>query len=280
MCVYVFRSRQWHDTGSWNPYSILSSKNINYLFYIVNIMDADVLAMQGACQWQGTGIGIHQEQFHGGIFYATSSGWFGIDFSLIHFTIFLNSVVSLLSHDILGYYIQHNIICFLLLCSLMVCAKDRVQYGPLAWLVCLHITLPHYHHYADVSKSMFFLYDDCLNVCAISCYHHQIGSMTHRLGLDHETMVCALCLSPFLLFVIWPDCFMGHLCTDGFCLEPGPLSLTCSIITLLGTLFKGLITVGRQLRQQHPSDFCPAQGRERSFTDVPVWQQTARLLLP
>ena len=35
----------WHDTGSWNP---SSSKIITYLFYIVNIMDADVLATQPA----------------------------------------------------------------------------------------------------------------------------------------------------------------------------------------------------------------------------------------
>ena len=35
----------WHDAGSWNP---TSSKRKTYLFYIVNIMGADVLATQGA----------------------------------------------------------------------------------------------------------------------------------------------------------------------------------------------------------------------------------------
>ena len=35
----------WHDTGSWNS---SSHKTRNYLFYIVNIMGADVLATQGA----------------------------------------------------------------------------------------------------------------------------------------------------------------------------------------------------------------------------------------
>ena len=34
----------WHDTGSWNP---SSSKTRTYLFYIVNIMGAVVLATQG-----------------------------------------------------------------------------------------------------------------------------------------------------------------------------------------------------------------------------------------
>ena len=34
----------WYDTGSWNP---SSSKTRTYLFYIVNIMVADVLATKG-----------------------------------------------------------------------------------------------------------------------------------------------------------------------------------------------------------------------------------------
>ena len=34
----------WHDTGSWHPFS---SKKITYLFYIVSIMGAGVLATQG-----------------------------------------------------------------------------------------------------------------------------------------------------------------------------------------------------------------------------------------
>ena len=37
-------------------------------------------------------------------------------------------------------------------------------------------------------------------------------------------------------FVIWPDCFVWHPCPDGICPESGPLSLICSITTMLGTL--------------------------------------------
>ena len=39
-------------------------------------------------------------------------------------------------------------------------------------------------------------------IYTLSYYHHQIGSMniTHCLGLGHETMVCAVCLSIFLKF--------------------------------------------------------------------------------
>ena len=36
--------------------------------------------------------------------------------------------------------------------------------------------------------------------------------------------------------MIWPDCFVGYPCSSGLCAEFGPLSLTCGIITLLGTL--------------------------------------------
>ena len=35
----------WHDTGSWNP---SSCRTITYIFYVVNIMGADVLVTQGA----------------------------------------------------------------------------------------------------------------------------------------------------------------------------------------------------------------------------------------
>ena len=43
-------------------------------------------------------------------------------------------------------------------------------------------------------------------------------------------------------------------------------------------LFKGLITVGRELRQQHPSDLSSGAGtsRERSSRDVPAGQQITR----
>ena len=39
--------------------------------------------------------------------------------------------------------------------------------------------------------------DDWENIYTLS-YYHQIGSITHCLGLGHETMVCVICLSIFL----------------------------------------------------------------------------------
>ena len=45
--------------------------------------------------------------------------------------------------------------------------------------------------------------DDWENIYTLSYYHHQIGCMNyiiHCLGLGHETMVCAVCLSIFLWY--------------------------------------------------------------------------------
>ena len=49
------------------------------------------------------------------------------------------------------------VVFFLLLCSLMIRAYDRVHYSPVVVFVCLHITLPHYHQFADVSEGIRFL---------------------------------------------------------------------------------------------------------------------------
>ena len=60
----------------------------------------------------------------------------------------------------------------------------------------------------------------------------------------------------------------GNTCTDKYGVAKG--------------VFKGLITVGRELRQQHPSDLLSGAGtsRERSSRDVPTGQQITRVLLP
>ena len=104
-----------------------------------------------------------------------------------------------------------------LLCSLMMCANNRVHYGLIVIYGYLHITLPEYHHYADLSESIelqkcfsdifclecvskirsvlsiifhaiygavciqltCFSYDDCDNPCTWSYHHYQIWSMPH-----------------------------------------------------------------------------------------------------
>ena len=48
-------------------------------------------------------------------------------------------------------------IILLLLCCLMMCTNNQVHYDPMVVFVCLHITLPYYHHYADLSEGMKLL---------------------------------------------------------------------------------------------------------------------------
>ena len=55
----------------------------------------------------------------------------------------------------------------LLLCSPMMCANERVHYGPMAAFVCLHFTLPHHHHYADVYEGIEFLQNTYCRVSKI-----------------------------------------------------------------------------------------------------------------
>ena len=46
------------------------------------------------------------------------------------------------------------VLCFVSLCSLMICVNNRVHYCPMVVFVSLHIILPDYHHYANVSESV------------------------------------------------------------------------------------------------------------------------------
>ena len=67
----------------------------------------------------------------------------------------------------------------------MMFAYNRVHYVPMVVLVCLHIKLPHYDHYADLSEGidllieLTYLSDNCENIYILSYYHHQIRSMAH-----------------------------------------------------------------------------------------------------
>ena len=42
---------------------------------------------------------------------------------------------------------------FLILCSIMMCANNRVHNGLMVIFVCLHFRVPHYHHNAGVTES-------------------------------------------------------------------------------------------------------------------------------
>ena len=62
-------------------------------------------------------------------------------------------------HMLLISYISQEcwVLFLLLLCSLMMCTNNQVHIGPMVISVCLHIILPHYHHYAEVPEDMEFL---------------------------------------------------------------------------------------------------------------------------
>ena len=45
----------------------------------------------------------------------------------------------------------------LVLCRLMMCANDRAHCGLMVVFACLHITLPHYHHFTVISKGIELL---------------------------------------------------------------------------------------------------------------------------
>ena len=53
--------------------------------------------------------------------------------------------------------------------SLVMCANNRVHYGPMIVFVCLHITLPQYHHYYDVSEGIELLK---------ACQEHSVECMS------------------------------------------------------------------------------------------------------
>ena len=57
-----------------------------------------------------------------------------------------------------------------LLCSFMMCAHNRVYYGLMVVLVYLHITLPHYHHYADVLEGVELLRCLSCTFCRVCVY--------------------------------------------------------------------------------------------------------------
>ena len=69
---------------------------------------------------------------------------------------------------------------------------------------------------AVCSQFTHFSCDDWENIYTLCYYHHQIGSMNYYpfLGLGHETMVCAVCLSIFL-YILTHCGMVRPLCRHG-----------------------------------------------------------------
>ena len=62
---------------------------------------------------------------------------------------------------------ESRVLYLLLLCTLMMCAHNRIHYGPMVVFVRLHITLPHYHDYADVSEDIELLKYVSVTFCRV-----------------------------------------------------------------------------------------------------------------
>ena len=144
----------------------------------------------------------------------------------------LHHILSLTVYTFRGNFVYVSIVQF------MMSANSRIRFGLEIVFVCLYITPSHYHHCANfiwrhwtykmsvrfdlssvwVRLSIFSqlsiiqyvgLYVFCLPIsfvmieriyilCLIIIIKSEEWTITHCLGLCHETMVCAVCLSIFL----------------------------------------------------------------------------------
>ena len=121
---------------------------------------------------------------------------------------------------------------FISIVQFMMSANSRIRFGLLIVFVCLYITPSHYHHCANfiwrhwnykivecVSKIKhilpvihyticgavcvclpisFVMIERIYIICLIIIINSEVWTITHCLGLGHETVVCAVCLSLFL----------------------------------------------------------------------------------
>ena len=102
----------------------------------------------------------------------------------------------------------------------MMCVNNKLHYYPMVVFLCLHITLPHYHHYADLSESIELI--KCLSgtfclECVpkiksmISIIFHAIYRVVHiqltHFSYDDCGNMCT-CYS-FIIIIkseVWPIC--------------------------------------------------------------------------
>ena len=119
----------------------------------------------------------------------------------------------------------------------MMCANGPIHYDLMVVFICLHIALPHYdlsegiellkclsgtfclkcvskinwnlsiifHEICGAVCIQFthFSYDNCENICTLSYYHHQIGSMTHLPLFRVRSRNNGICCMSFNILVKW-----------------------------------------------------------------------------
>ena len=140
----------------------------------------------------------------------------------------LHHILSLIAYT----FRENRDFVFIITVQFMMSANIWIRFGLQIVFVCLYITPSHYHHCANLSEDIELIryilssvwvrlnifsklsIIQYMGLCVfslpislvmieriytLSYYHRQIGSMIHCLGLGHETMVCAVCFSIFLL---------------------------------------------------------------------------------
>ena len=141
---------------------------------------------------------------------------------------------------------------FIIVMELMMSANSLIRFGLNMVFVYLYITPSHYHHCADLSedfeliKRLSDILIECVSkikhihsiihytICGVVCFQFThfpcddwvniyvlcliiiiklwVWTITHCLGLRHETLVCAVCLSVFFCIYVYMD---GHVYTLG-----------------------------------------------------------------
>ena len=149
---------------------------------------------------------------------------------------------------------------------------------------------PHEEVYTDGSKI-----DEKVGAAAVINRHFQNGEITcyclSKRLTDNSTIFAAEATAITLALdyykhmepvrrdvVVYSDSMLCLQEIEGEDIENPLIRITMNLLWL----FKGLITVGRELRQQHPSDLLSGArtSRERSSRDVPAGQQITRVFLP
>ena len=150
-----------------------------------------------------------------------------------HQTCLLHHILSLIAYT----FRENRDFVFIIIVQFMMSSNSQMHYGLQIILICLYITSSHYHHCANLSEDIelikclsdifcrvcewdqayslsYPLYDirGCVFsvypsplwwlreyiLCLIIIIKSEVWTITHCLGLGHETMVCTVCLSIFL----------------------------------------------------------------------------------
>ena len=116
----------------------------------------------------------------------------------------------------------------------MICANDRVYYGPMVVFVCLHTTLPHYHHYADVSEGIERLKCWSSTTCQVCVCVFKIKSILaiifhaihglHAFSLPISLMMIVRICVPYLIITIKSE--VWSICN---CLWCGHETMVCAV---------------------------------------------------